>query len=80
MHVELSEDAQNNSAVKKQEESHPEAEDAQRISGSQVDCAFPSKEREHAQPINQGRFQVIALSMSAVSTVVAIYLVFVFAL
>lgn len=80
MHVEISEDTQNSSAVKNQKKSHPETDGAQRVSGSQVACAFTSKEREQVQLRNQGRFQVIALSMSAVSTVVAVYLVFVFAL
>jgi hypothetical protein len=78
MHVELSLDAQDKSVEQNEERSH--SEDTQRISGSQVVCAFASIEQDKAQQSNQSRFQVLALSMAAVFTVVAVYLVFVLAL
>ncbi len=78
MHVELSVDAQDNLAEQNEEQSRPE--DTQRISGSQVACAFASIQKENAQQPDQSRFQVLAVSMSAVFTVVAVYLVFVLAL
>ena len=78
MQVELSVDAQNNSAEQHQEQSRPE--DTQRISGSQVACAFACIEQDKSQQSSQSRFQVAAISMSAVFAIVAVYLVFVLAL
>jgi len=78
MHVELSSDAQNNVVEQNEKQSGPE--DTQRIAGSQVACAFASIEQNKSQQNVQSRFQVIALSMAAVFTVVAVYLTFVLAL
>lgn len=78
MHVELSVDAQDNSAEQNKEQSRPE--DTQRITGSQVACAFASIKKEKAKQSNQSSFQVLAVSMSAVFTLVGVYLVFVLAL
>jgi hypothetical protein len=80
MHVELSEDAQNNLETKNQQQLQSETDDAQKVSGSQVACTFVSKERGQMQSRRHSHFQVVALSISAVSTVVAVYLVFVFPL
>jgi hypothetical protein len=79
MHVELSVGTQDNVTEQNEEQSRPE--DTQRISGSQVACcAFTSIKKENALQSDQSRFQVLAVSMSAVFTVVAVYLVFVLAL
>lgn len=77
MHVELSLNGQNNNA---QESESPRPEDTQGISGSQVACAFARIEQENNQPSNTNYFQVLAVSMSAVCAVVAVYLVFALAL
>lgn len=78
MHVELSSDEQNNHPQESEKQSRPE--DAQGITGSQVACAFARIEQEKNPQSNTSRFQVLAVSMSAVSAVVAVYLVFVLAL
>tara|TARA_R110002049_G_scaffold182041_2_gene349675 strand:+ start:94115 stop:94351 length:237 start_codon:yes stop_codon:yes gene_type:complete len=78
MHVELSLDNQNN--LSKESEEQSPAEDTQRISGSQVACAFARIEQGNKSQRTDNRFQVLAVSMSAVSAVVAIYLVFVLVL
>ncbi len=74
MHVEISLDAQNNTSQISEKSSRPE--DTQTISGSQVACAFASIESAKSQQTKQGRIQVMAVSMSAVFAVVAVYLVF----
>ena len=78
MHVDLSLGEQNNHFQESEEQSR--AEVTQEISGSQVACAFARIEQERIQQSNTSRFQVIAVSMSAVCAVVAVYMVFVLAL
>ena len=76
MHVEMSLDAVENNQVSNDAQENSEAsrpDDTQTISGSQVACAFGRFEEKRAE---QKEVRVFAISMLAVFTVVALYLVF----
>ena len=77
MHVELSLDATennqaSNNAQERIESSRPDG--TQTISGSQVACAFGRFEEKKQK--DQGKVQLFAIAMSAVFSVVALYLIF----
>jgi len=75
MRIKQSSDAQNNSDA---EQLHPDG--IQSVSGSQVVCAIASIEQDKNYQSDQSRLHIVMLSMSAVLTIVAVYLVFVLAL